>query len=149
MAINISQAGLPDVRPGMSNGATFDPETGNVEGTALANAARTATANSADITNVNCRGLSVWLNVLLASGTGGLTVRVQAKDPTSGQYYPINTAPAAIITTGIFLHAVYPGAAGGALTQTTGQPVPRTFRVQVTHGDASSYTYSVGYCLLR
>lgn len=131
------------------NGTTFDLAQSNQEGTALASAARTATANSADISNVNARGVMVFLNVTAASGTGGLVVRVQAKDPVSGQYMNINAAPTAITANGSTLYIVYPGSSGtGAAALSTAMVIPRTFRISVTHNDASSYTYSVGYSLI-
>ena len=36
----------------------------------------------------------------------------------------------------------------GSVTQATSFYLPRQFSITVTHGDSSSYTYSVGYCLL-
>jgi hypothetical protein len=148
VTIAISQAGLPDIRPGMSNGATFDPETGNLEGTALASAARAAQTESADIVNVNCRGAVIFLNVTAASGTGGLQVVVRGKDPVSGAYVNLNNVPTAVIATGLLVYTFYPGAT--AVGAATFQGVlPRTFRIRVIHGDASSYTYSVGYSLTR
>lgn len=45
------------------------------------------------------------------------------------------------------VYALGPGVNGGA-TQATGGMLPRTFRIEVGHGDGSSYTYSVGYALI-
>jgi hypothetical protein len=111
-------------------------------------AARTATTSSADQTNYNAKGVLVYLNVTAASGTGGLQVQVQGKDPVSGNYYNLTSAPTAVIaTTGSTpkVYAMGPSyfSTGGAVTQNTTQALPRTWRVQVVAGDASSYTYSV------
>lgn len=136
--------------PHLSNGTTVDLQRGNVQGTALASAARTATTTSADIVNFNGRGILITLDVTAASGTGGLQVTVRAKDPVTGNYVQQNTAPTAVVATGTTGIIIAIGATGsGALAQVTGQPIPRTFQVRVIHGDASSYTYSVGYCILN
>jgi hypothetical protein len=138
------------VAPFALNGVTWDRLRNNNDVTALSSAARTATTSSADQTNYNARGLAVFLNVTAASGSGGLQVRVQGKDPVSGNYFNLNAAPTAITATGQYAYALYPGAAtaAGDVQQTTQQVLPRTFRITVTHGDGSSYTYSVGYSLI-
>jgi hypothetical protein len=112
----------------------------------LASAARTAQTTSADQTNQNARGVQVVLNVTVASGTGGLQVKVQAKDSVSGQYYDLNADPTAVTTTGTYIYEVYPGvgAASGSVTQRTSSGLPQTWRVLVKVGDNSSYTYSIG-----
>lgn len=123
----------------------------NADGTALASTARTTTSYSNDITNATARGIIIYLNITAASGTGGLQVRVYGKDPASAQYFALNGAPTAKTTTGSFPYVFYPGAASGATLaadQIVSGPLPRTFRIGVTHGDASSYTYSVGYSLI-
>lgn len=93
-------------------------------------------------------GLMVFLNVESASGTGGLTVRINAHDYASSQAIPLNTAPTAVTATGSYIYALYPLALSGAVTQSTAGYLPRAFSVSVSVGDASSYTYSLGYCLL-
>lgn len=134
------------------NGATFDRVRNNVEGVALISAARTLLTNSADITNYNNRILQVYLNVTAtAAGTGGLTVVIQAKDPASGTYKTINSAPTAVVATGITVYQIGAGATNNnaaGVVQMSSAAVPRTFRIQVQVGDATSYTYSVGYALL-
>jgi hypothetical protein len=112
-------------------------------------AARTATFVTPDFTNPGYRGLYVALVVSAASGTGGLTVRFQGKDPASGGYQNLNAAPTAVIATGTTQYVIYPGAAAfAAVTQAVVQALPRTWRFSVNAGDGSSYTYSVGGWLL-
>lgn len=132
------------------NGATWDRQRGNTEGTLLASAARTATTVSPIQTNHNARGVIVWLNVTLASGTGGLQVRVQGQCPVSAAVAGMNAAPTAIIATGLVGYAFYPGsvATGAGIVQVSSVPLPRTWQVSVTHADGSSYTYSLGYSLI-
>ncbi len=141
---------MSTIRTWDSRSGTFvDVPTGApMEFTLLVSAARTATTDSTDQNNGYARGVLVHLNVTAASGTGGLTVRVQAKDPVSGAYVSLNAAPAVVTAVGTFAYLLYPGAGAGGLTQATSGGLPRTWRVQVTHGDASSYTYSVGAVLL-
>lgn len=122
-----------------------------VEGVALASAARTSSVQSSDIIVPGHRGIALYLSVTTASGTGGLSVTVQGKDPLSGLYANINTPPPAIIaatgaTPAYYLIAL--GASGGAAVQATSAEIPRTIRVNVTAGDATNYVYGVGYALL-
>lgn len=144
-ADSISAGSLLAVVPTSSDG---DRWRSNLEGTLLASAARTATAAAASQTNYNARGVIVHLNVTIASGTGGLSVRIQAYDPIVGDWWNINTSPTVVTATGKNIYAVYPGASGGTITQTTSQVLPRTWRVSVIHSDGSSYTYSVAYSLV-
>lgn len=132
--------------PALFNGTSYDKQRANVDGTALASLLRTATAISADITNHNSRGVAVWLNVTAASGTGGLTVQIEEKDPVSASYKQPHANPTAILATGLNLYLFYPGInnAGNNFSIV----LPRIFAIQVQHGDASNYTYSVGYSLI-
>jgi hypothetical protein len=129
------------------NGTTWDRQRNNVEGTALTSAARTTATNSADIVNYNGRGILITLDVSAASGTGGITVRIAAKDLASGNYANLNNAPTAVTAISTTTYLLYPGATTGA-TQTTNGTLPRTFRISVGVGDASSYTYSVSYTII-
>lgn len=113
----------------------------------LPSAARTATVTSADIVNRSFRGALLFLNVTVASGTGGLQVRWRYKDPISGEYQYMNTAPTAITATGLAIYGLYPAALANG-NQMLNQILPRTWQVQVQHGNSSSYTYSVGAVLL-
>lgn len=132
------------------NGATLDLVRNNVEAVALASAARTATVNTADLINHNARGVMIMLDVSAASGTGGLTIRIQGKT-AAGTYVSLHAAPTAVTTVTQQLYTLYPGTSstGGAMAQTVSQILPRTWRIQVVHGDGSSYTYSVSYSLIN
>lgn len=127
------------------NGATWDRLRGNVEGTLLASAARTANALSPTQTNHNARGVVLFLNVTAASGTGGLTLRLWEYDPASAAPVITYQASSPIITTGLKRYAVYPGISG---TDLGDNALARTWAVFVVAGDASSYTYSVGFCTI-
>jgi hypothetical protein len=109
--------------------------------TALSSAARTATVSSSDInTDAPYHGIIVYLDVTVASGTGGLQVIIEGKDPTSGNYVPINATPTLVITTGTKAYVVYSGigAAAGGVVQTTSNILPLPFRIRIAVGDASS-----------
>lgn len=121
--------------------------TGNQAGTLLASAAQTATLATAAQANTTARGVIVTVNVTAVSGTGPtLVASVQAQDPVSLAWYPLNAAATAISAAGLYTFAVYPGATGGAVTQATGLPLPQAWRVSFTiAGTTPSFTFSAGY----
>src|SRR4051794_12106368 len=108
-------------------------------------AARTASISGTAMQNPYRRGVVLTLNVTVRSGTGGLQLRVQTQDPVSGAWISMNSSPTAVIATGTFVYQFYPGVSGSALAQAYGAVLPYNWRVVVTHGDATSYTYSIGY----
>lgn len=115
-------------------------------GTALASAARTATVSSADITNYNGHGLLVFFDCTASAVTPSITLKIQGKDPASGKYYTILES-AAITGTATNVYRVDPLLTAAANTIAK-DLVPDTFRITMTHSDADSITYSVGYCLV-
>ncbi|QQE80937.1 hypothetical protein [Alicyclobacillus sp. SO9] len=136
------------------NGSTWDRVRNNTQGTLLASAARTSTTNSANVTNYNSRGVIVDLSVTNASGTGGLSVYVIGVD-ANGITYQISDSPTAVTASGVYAYEIYPGSTGSVpggtqdLVKRTAGSIPRTFYVRVSHGDASSYTYSLSYSLIK
>lgn len=128
------------------NGTTWDRQRGNVDGTAFASAARTASANSADVTNYNSRGVHVVIDVTAITATPSVTFTIQGKDALSGAYYTV-LASAAITGVGTTALRVYPALTAAANT-VANDVLPRTWRVAAVHGDADSITYSVGYSLI-
>lgn len=149
--VNADVPGLPSRALAMGfNGTTWDRQRNNMDGTALASAARTGTANSSDLVNYNARGVQIMLNVTSA-GTGSIQANVQGKDPVSAGYYKLAADPTAVTTAALFVYEFYPGAStagAGGVTARVAASLPRTFRVIVTHGNANSITYSVGYSLI-
>lgn len=117
----------------------------NTSGTLLTSQARTANPSSTPQTNYNARGVLITLNVTASSGTGGLTLRIQAQDPASGTFFNYNASPTAVTATGMYSYLLYPGISGGFTTQLTPIVLPKTWQIVVSHGDGTSYTYSVGY----
>lgn len=118
--------------------------------TILPSALRIATVGSADTPNPGYKGVMVILSVSAASGTGGLQVLIEGRDPLNAGYYVLNATPAAIINVNTAVYVLYPGASGvaGNVTQATSLPLPDTWRVAVVHLNATNYTYSVQAVLL-
>jgi hypothetical protein len=123
-----------------------------VSGTALSSAARTATTITGDINCAGFKGIIVYLNVTAASGTGGLTARLFGVEPTTSAIATSAAASTAATTVGTRIFHFGPGVgtvngatvAWGAAAVCLGS----RFQIQVLHGDASSYTYSVTYELI-
>lgn len=124
------------------NGTTWDRTRGNTEVQVFASAARTATVNSADLTNHNGRGVIVVIDVTAIALTPSVTFAIQGKDAESGKYVSILTS-VAITGTGTTKLEVGPGLTAAANTVANAQ-LPRTWRVTATHADTDSITYSVG-----
>jgi hypothetical protein len=102
--------------------------------------------NSADQTNWNGRGCKIVVNIS-AAGTSSLTFTIKGKDSVSGTYYTL-LASAAQTGTGTVVLTVYPGVAVTANVSAS-DVVPRTWRVEVTGSDGSSWTYSVSAVTLN
>lgn len=121
---------------------TYEDAASNQDLTILASAARTATVDSADQTNVNGRGLHVFVDVTAVTATPTITVKIQGKDAVSGTYYDLleGTALTAVATQTL---KVYPGLTA-VLNEDENDILPRTWRIRVEHTDADSITYSVG-----
>jgi hypothetical protein len=131
--------GLPIATPLLYNGATFDRQRGNTEGTLLASAARTAYTAAAAQTNYNARGVILHLNVT-AAGAGTLTVQLIGTDAL-GISYEIATTAAVTATSTLI---AYPGVLD-ADTATYGRSVtlPRTWTAAVAPSGGTSWTYSL------
>lgn len=117
------------------------------EGVLLASAARTATTNSADFTNQDYRGVDVIINATAATATPSVVFTIQGYDSTSAQYYTI-LASAAVTGTGTTVLRVYPGITAAANTAAS-YALPRRWRVNATHADSDSITYSVGFSAIK
>ena len=78
-----------------------------------------------------------------------MTLTVEIQDPVSGTWL-ILLQGAALATTGLRTYLVYPGVgvASAGVTGVESRPLPRMWRVTVTHATADSYTYSVGAALI-
>ena len=117
------------------------------EGVAFASAARTATASSADITAYGKQGLIVVFDVTAVHLSGSdVKCKIEGKDPASGKYYTIlESASVTTVSTNTYRVNVQLTAGANLIAK---DMMPETFRFTMTHANANSTTYSVGYVLV-
>lgn len=140
-------SGLATAAQGMLyNGTTYDRERGNYSGSAIAAANRAIGTVTADLTNYNGTGISLFVNT--TAGAGNVTVKLQAQDPISGNWVDIpNATTAALAGVGTTMLQVHPDVAAVA-NVAVAAVVPRLLRVSATVAGAN-ITYSVGYQINR
>lgn len=124
------------------NGGGHDRWRNNHEVTVIALAARTASANSADMFNHNARGAIIAIDVTAIAATPSITVTIKGKDSLSGKFLTI-LASAAISAVGTTRLIIYPGITAAANLKVD-EPLPRIWRAEVVNVDADSITYSIG-----
>jgi hypothetical protein len=136
---------VQQVRQQLYNNSTWDRARNNISVTVLASAARTATTNSADMTNYNGKAHLFFLNVSAITDTPSITLSLQYKDSISSNYFTIWTAATAVTATGQYAYMFGLGGSGsaGSFTEAVNLRLPRTWRLVATHADADSITYSV------
>lgn len=127
----------------------------STRGTVLASAARTASTTSSTFDWAQFSGVSLFLNITAASGTGGLVIFPEYQDPVSLAWnrifnYPttagrITSAGLHILQIGMSLGTQSGGSNQGGFSSSL---LSSVLRFTVSHGDASSYTYSLGYELI-
>jgi hypothetical protein len=127
------------------NGTTFDRQRGNVDAVTppvTLSSQAAGTVNSADLTNVNHKGVQIGVNISALSASTTVQVTVQGKDAASGVYYTLLQS-AAIAATGFTLLTVYPG--GPTTTNVAAnQVLPRTWRVSVVVAGSGTASATVG-----
>jgi len=137
------------------NGANWDRARSNAPSTGLASGARTASTPTPDQTNYNGRGAKIFLDITATpNNTETLQVTIEEKDPVSNKYVQIAAFPAltasalgATPTTETYLYEIGPGISETiAVSKHELQALllSRTWRVNVLHSAAGSWTYSVG-----
>jgi hypothetical protein len=126
------------------------------EATLLASAARTATTNTADQTATG-RGVMLVLNVTVEAASETLALKIQGKDPVSGNYFDVASFGTMYTSTGeapvrTKAGVLYPGvlvadhvgvAAGVDGTIARSGVLPATWRAVVTHSSTGAWTYSL------
>lgn len=125
-----------------------------MNGTLLKSEGRTATTGSVDaIAQTGQRGVLLTLDITEAPATEEtLTLEVEARDPASGKYVPITAFKASkkgeeLGAGATLAFTLYPGALeteAVADHEVMALPLPRKFRVKVTHSGAGEWKYSVG-----
>lgn len=116
---------------------------------------RTATTISDDLRSaVEDKGLYLFLDISKAPAAADtLTLAIEVKDEASGKYVPLTAFAASKkgeeLEAGTTLAFILGAAAAetAAVANVEGQalPLPRHFRVKVTHSGAGKWTYSLGY----
>lgn len=106
----------------------------------LASAARTASVNSSDMTNMSGRGVRVWIKATASAATPSVVFTIAGKT-AQGDYYTILDS-AAVTGAGTTTLVVHPELAASA-NAIANNHLPRTWRVQAVAADADSLTYSV------
>lgn len=165
---------LSDLKKNAGNSDAIDPETANVlealglamryngatgkwerarnneELTILVSAARTATTASPDQVNYNARIAVVFFRVSAAPGVETVTMALEIKDPVSGLYVQAFTDSA---WTGPGMRSYCLGVplatASQPLNGGSASPPSRTWRVNISHSGAGSWTYSVAGCYIN
>lgn len=100
-----------------------------------------ATQASGTFFNFNFRGCHIVFNVTAVSGTGSVKPVIQAIDPADGAFYDLLVGPA-VTTIGKTILKLYPGITASA-NASASDILPRRWRVEVRHADASDYNYDV------
>jgi hypothetical protein len=118
----------------------------NREVTVFASAARTASENSADLTNPFARGVVVTIDATASAATPSVVFTIQGLSSLGSDYYTI-LASVAVTGAGQTVLRVYPGltAAGNLVASDV---LPRIWRVAAVANDADSLTYSVSANLI-
>lgn len=116
----------------------------NTQGTLIPSAAYTATVNSGDQDNPYFHGVTVVVNVTVATA-GNFTCTIQGKDPVSGNYYTI-LASGTLSSVATTVLKVYPGITTGA-NAAAADILPRTWRLNCVGASSPNVTFSAGYML--
>jgi len=119
------------------------PQPVNREITVFSSTPRTATENSADLSNPYARGVVLVIDV---TATPSVVFTVKGKSALGSDYYTILTS-AAITATGQTVLRICPGLTASA-NVTASDVLPATWRVEAAHGDTDSITYSVSANLI-
>jgi hypothetical protein len=141
------------VSPRLWNGASYDRQHNNTQGTLLASAARTSAGTSQILTNYNGPGIVFTINVTAVSGTSPeMSFTLDLIDPVTGNPTYIGNS-ANITAIGTYSWVVYPttgvASPGGQSLGVTTYGLPRTFVLSYNMGGTSpSFTFSVGYSFL-
>jgi hypothetical protein len=112
----------------------------------LPSAARTVATACPKQNDSSAQFVRLYLNITAASGTGGLKAIIRGYDKVSG--LPVNITAggaAAIIATGLYVYELVSSGnvAVSPVLESIARFLPVVWDVNVTVGDASSYTYSL------
>lgn len=105
--------------------------------------ARTATIQTADLSNPGVRGGHFIINVTALVAGASLVPTLLAKDTVNNVYYTLLTG-LAITATGITVLKIYPGIVGIA-NAAAADVLPATYAFLMTAANVNSVTYSVAF----
>lgn len=110
----------------------------------LESAARTATTVCAQQFDPYCSAVRLYLNVTVASGTGGLQPILRGYDKF-GNVVALSTGGTAITATGTYCYefGIAIATASGNVKEAVSRFLPVRWDIQTVHGDSSSYTYTL------
>lgn len=115
------------------------------DATVLSSTERTATTASSDM-NCAAVGMVLFFDVSDA-GSGMVTPTLQYKDPASGSYVGVWTAAAGLNSATTATYLFYPSVntdATANFTEAIDMPLPKTWRMYMTHANSEAITYTVG-----
>ena len=116
-------------------------ERGQDSVTIAASAARTVTESFGNFVNPNWRAAHFIFDLTASAGAIDLVVDIEARNQTTGGFYPLLTS-AAIVATGTIVFKIGIGfTPSGGLT--ANDLLPYIYRVTVTHNNANAQTYSI------
>jgi len=121
------------------------------DGQLIALAAYTTSQQSADQVNHGWKGVAIFVECTAIVTTPVVTVIIEAKDPVSGAYFPIATFTNTIVAISSRIFMLYPGLAESIAEtdlEIQALPLPTQWRLNLSHVDADSATYSVGFAYL-
>lgn len=113
--------------------------------TCLASGIRDTTTYSGSIANLHYKGGIFIFDITVVPGTDTVTFSLEMQDNTSSKYITVlDGAPQAGVVT--LAYCVYPGVIDGEskFDAIEGIPLPRIWRIKITHSAGTSFTYSVG-----
>jgi hypothetical protein len=120
-------------------------------GTLLASAARTATTSTSSQNWAGRKAVILFWNVT-GAGTSNLYVSWDYLDPISGNWLSAATISTSITTVALRCYVIGPATIATSGWNLSGGgiqfPLSSQSRVRVVHGDASAWTYSLGYELI-
>ena len=112
----------------------------------VASAARTATVTTDTFYNHDAAGMILTVVSTAVTATPAVTPKIQYTPDAGTTWIDYCVVTAAIATAANFSYLIYPAidpAADGAMTESFNLPLPRVWRLVLTHGDADSITYAV------
>lgn len=117
------------------------------QGTFLASASRTTTQTQDEQSNrAGYKGIRVVLDMTVVTASPSVTLTIQCKDRTSGEWHTLLSG-AAVTGDTTNVYTLHPGAPVTTNVSANAQ-LGSAWRIVVTAGNANAGTYSVGYELL-